>query len=87
MPPAIAGTRAIARKLCTGMNGLSQCESSHWPYGGMCPQIRSGFFTDEFQHKSVKGCGIFSKILFYLVVLGRLELNNARNVCILKSDF
>ena len=30
MPPAGAGTRAIARKLCTGMNGLSQCRS-HWP--------------------------------------------------------
>ena len=29
--------RVIARKLCTGMNGLSQCQYSHWPYGGIYP--------------------------------------------------
>ena len=45
MPPAIAGMRAIARKLCTGMNGLSQCQYSHWPYGGMCPQLKFEFFA------------------------------------------
>ena len=41
---------------------------------------------DGFQYESEKGYGIFSKILFYLVVLGRLELNNARNGCILNSN-
>jgi hypothetical protein len=34
--PAVAGARAIARKLCTGMNSLSQCQFSHWPLFGTC---------------------------------------------------
>jgi hypothetical protein len=41
--PAIAGTRIIARKLCKGMNGLSQCRFSHWPvlWGHVFPNLSS----------------------------------------------
>jgi hypothetical protein len=42
--PASAGTPAIARKLCTGMNGLSQCRFSHWPVlWGHVPQFKLEF--------------------------------------------
>ena len=44
MPPAIAGTRAITRKLCTGMNGLASANFHTGRYGGMCPQLNLAFF-------------------------------------------
>ena len=46
MPPAIAGTRASARKLWTGMNGLSQCQSPHWPLWGHV-QFNLAFSLEE----------------------------------------
>ncbi len=40
--------RAIARKLCAGMNGLSQCQfSTGRGYGGMCPQFNLAFSLEE----------------------------------------
>ncbi len=61
MPPAIAGTHAIARKLCTEMNGLSQCRFfTGRGYGGVCPQFNLAFSLEEaptFGRSSLLRCG------------------------------
>ena len=49
MPPAIAGTRAVARKLCTGMNIALASANFHTGrgYGGMRPQFNLAFSLEE----------------------------------------
>jgi hypothetical protein len=48
MPRAVARTPAIAHKLYTAMNGLSQCRFSHWPVlWGHVPQFNLAFSLEE----------------------------------------
>jgi hypothetical protein len=65
MPPAIAGTpavadtRATARKLCTGMKGPQG-------FGGMCPQFNLAFSLEEAPTfgwgSSLKPCPYFQPV-------------------------
>ena len=57
MPPAIAGTRAIARKLCTGMNSANFHTGRG--YGGTCSEFSPAFSLEEIPTKgrgSSLGC-------------------------------